>query len=90
MRYAILAASALCGLSAALPQVINVEAALAVPHPIAGLGPKIGEVFPAPVAYNQAAAIESVAEAVATGGVNKGGVVEQRAVNDACALQPGG
>jgi hypothetical protein len=90
MRYAILAASALCGLSAALPQVINVEAALAVPTPIAGLGPKIGDVSPIPVTYNQAAAIESVVEAVATGGVNKGGVVKERAVNDACALQPGG
>lgn len=90
MRHAIFTASALCGLSAALPQMINIEAAVAVPTPAAGLGPKIEEAVPAPITYDQAAATESAANAVATGGVNKQGVVEKRDVNDACALQPGG
>jgi hypothetical protein len=90
MRHAIFAASALCGLTAALPQVINVKAALAVPTPSAGLGPKIEEVIPAPITYNQAAATESAAQAVATGGVEKVGSVLRRGVNDACATQPGG
>lgn len=70
--------------------MINIEAALAVPTPSAGLGPKIEEVIPAPITYNQAAATESAAQAVATGGVEKEGSVSKRGVNDACALQPGG
>jgi hypothetical protein len=86
MRSAIFAASALCGLSVALPQMINIEAALAVPTP-AVLGPKVEDVIPAPITYNQAAATESAANAVATGGVEK---VTKRGVNDACATQPGG
>jgi hypothetical protein len=90
MRHAIFAASALCGLTAALPQVINVKAALAVPTPSAGLGPKVEEAIPAPITYNQAAATESAAQAVATGGIEKEGSVSRRGVNDACALQPGG
>jgi hypothetical protein len=90
MRHAIFAASALCGLTAALPQMINVEAALAVPTPTAGLGPKIEDPVPAPITYNQAAATESAAQAVATGGVEKESSVSKREVNDACALQPGG
>jgi hypothetical protein len=90
MRHALFTASALCGLTAALPQMINIEAALAVPTPSAGLGPKIEEVVPAPITYNQAAATESAAQAVATGGVEKEGSVSKRGVNDACALQPGG
>jgi hypothetical protein len=90
MRHAIFAASALCGLTAALPQAINVAAALAVPTPSVGLGPKIDDAIPAPITYNQAAATESAAQAVATGGVEKEGSVSRRGVNDACALQPGG
>jgi hypothetical protein len=88
MRYALVAASALCGLTSALPQMINIEAALAVSTPTAHLGPKVDDV-PTPVAYNQAAATESVAAAVAVSGINKEGVAK-RDVNDACALQPGG
>jgi hypothetical protein len=89
MRHALFAASALCGLSAALPQMINVEAALAVPTPSV-LGPKIDEAVPAPITYNQAAATQSAAHAVATGGVEKEGSISKRDVSDACALQPGG
>jgi hypothetical protein len=87
MRHAIIAASALCGLTAALPQMINIEAAVAVPTPSAGLGPNIENAIPAPISYNQAAATESAAQSVATGGVV---TVTKRDVNDACALQPGG
>jgi hypothetical protein len=87
MRHAIFAASALCGLSAALPQMINIEAALAVPTPSAGLGPKIEDAIPAPISYNQAAATESAAQSVATGGVVH---VSKRDLNDDCAPQPGG
>jgi hypothetical protein len=90
MRYSIVAASAVCGLSAALPQMINIGAALAVPTPSAGLGPKIAQAVPAPISYNQAAATESAAQAVATGGVEKEGSVSKRDVDGACALQPGG
>jgi hypothetical protein len=89
MRHALFAASALCGLTAALPQMINVEAALAVPTP-AVLGPKIEEAVPVPITYNQAAATQAAAQAVATGGLEKGGSVSKRDVTDACALQPGG
>jgi hypothetical protein len=88
MRYALIAASALCGLTSALPQMINIDAALAVPTPTAHLGPKVEDV-PAPVTYNQAAATESAAAAVAASGVEKEGVAK-RGVSDACALQPGG
>lgn len=90
MRSAIFAASALCGLTAALPQMINIEAALAVPTPSVGLGPKVEDVVPAPITYNQAAATKSAALAVATGGVENEDTVTKRGVNDACALQPGG
>jgi hypothetical protein len=90
MRHAIIAVSALCTLTAALPQMINIEAALAVPTPTAGLGPKVAEAIPAPITYDQAAATESAAQSVATGGVEKGDSVSKRDVNDACALQPGG
>ena len=88
MRYAI-AASALCGLTAALPQMINIEAALAVPTPTAGLGPKVEDATPLPISYNQAAATQSAAEAVATGGVEKDGLAK-REISDECALQPAG
>jgi hypothetical protein len=90
MRYALFAASALCGLTTALPQMINVEAALAVPTPSAGLGPKIEEAVPAPITYDQAAATQAAAQAVATGGVEKENSISKRGVNDDCALQPGG
>jgi hypothetical protein len=89
MRNAILAASALCGLTAALPQVINFEAALAVPKPTAGLGPKIDQVKPLPISYNQAAAVQSAAAAVATGGVEKD-ALKKRDFNEDCAAQPDG
>lgn len=89
MRTALLTASALCGLAAALPQKINIAAALAVPTPTAGLGPKVTDPVPPPVTYNQAAATESAAQAVATGGIVKGGV-SKRDIDDACAPQPDG
>lgn len=92
MRYALIAASALCGLTSALPQVINVEAALAVPVPVEHLGPKV-EDAPTPVAYNQAAAVESAAAVVAAEGVEKVAKREQSQLVDACEslpLQPGG
>jgi hypothetical protein len=87
MRNVLLTVSAICGLAAALPQKINIAAALAVPTPTAGLGPKVTEVVPPPVTYNQAAAVESAAQAVATGGIV---TVAKRDVDDACALQPDG
>lgn len=85
MRYS-LAAAALCGLTAALPQKINIEAALAVPTPTAGLGPKVEDATPLPISYNQAAATLSAAASVATGGVE----LEKREVSDDCTLQPKG
>ncbi|EAT80028.1 hypothetical protein HBI56_148780 [Parastagonospora nodorum] len=84
MRYALIAASALCGLTSALPQVINIEAALAVPVPVEHLGPKV-EDAPTPVAYNQAAAAESAAAVVAADGVEK---VAKREVDDGLVLAP--
>jgi hypothetical protein len=88
MRYTLVAASALCGLASALPQLINIEAALAVPVPDNQLGPKVEDI-PSPVTYNQAAATESAAAVVAVEGVKKEGAAK-REVNDQCALQPGG
>jgi len=86
MRSTIIIASALSGLAAALPQMINVEAALAVPIPTV-LGPKVEDKPGLPVSYNQAAATESVAADVSeTGTTHKRDVN----VNDSCALQPGG
>jgi hypothetical protein len=83
MRNVLIAASALSGLAAALPQMINIEAALAVPTPTV-LGPKAEETAAElPVTYNQVAAAQSAAAAVATGGVE----LKKR---DACAAQPGG
>ncbi|KAF1945012.1 hypothetical protein EJ02DRAFT_65610 [Clathrospora elynae] len=82
MRNVFIAASALSGFAAALPQMINIEAALAVPTPII-LGPNFEETAAPPVNYNQAAAAMSAAAAVATGGVQ----IKKR---DACASQPGG
>lgn len=84
MRNTLLIASALGGLTAALPQMINIEAALAVPTPTV-LGAKPEDLPNKPVAYNQAAATESAAAVVAKEGSN-----QKRDVNDACALQPVG
>lgn len=82
MRNVLLATSAFSGLVAALPQMINIEAALAVPTPSV-LGPAVTETAELPVSYNQAAATESAAAAVATGGVS----LKKR---DACQPQPAG
>jgi hypothetical protein len=82
MRNVLLAASALSGLAAALPQMINIEAALAVPTPTV-LGPKAEETAELPVTYDQVAAANSAAVAVATGGVE----LRRR---DACTAQPAG
>jgi hypothetical protein len=69
--------------------MINIAAALAVPTPSAGLGPKVDK-LPGPVTYNQAAATKSAAAAVATGGIETAGAKLKRGVDDACAPQPGG
>lgn len=91
MRATFFAASALCGLVAAFPQKIDVDAAEAVPTPAAPLGPNISNPVPVPITYNQAAATKSAAKAVATGGVDKDNtVIVKRGVNDPCAQQPGG
>ena len=86
MRNTIIIASALSGLAAALPQMINVEAALAVPTPTI-LGPKVEDKPDLPVSYNQAAATESAAADVSNTGITQ---KRDANVNDACALQPGG
>jgi hypothetical protein len=87
MRNVLLAASALSGLAAALPQMINIEAALAVPTPTI-LGPKAEETAELPVSYDQAAATKSAAAVVATGGaVVTTGDLKRR---DACQPQPAG
>lgn len=78
MRYAV-AASGLLGLAAAAPQLINVEAALAVPTPTV-LGPKIEETAPAAISYNSNAAASAAAAIV-----KSEGAIEKR---DACAAQP--
>ncbi|KAJ4399432.1 hypothetical protein N0V91_009441 [Didymella pomorum] len=80
MRYSV-AASGLLGLAAAAPQLINVDAALAVPTPTI-LGPGIEETKPAAVSYNPSAAASAVAAVV-----KSEGVIEKR---DACAVQPAG
>lgn len=82
MRNVLLATSALSGLAAALPQMINIEAALAVPTPTV-LGPKAEETAELPVSYNQAAAAASAAAVVATSGAE----LKKR---DACQAQPAG
>lgn len=85
MRYAI-AASAVFGLVAAAPQMINIDAALAVPTPTI-LGPKVEETKAAPVSYNPSAAASVVAAIV-----EEQGAVEKREVDvSSCgAQQPGG
>lgn len=67
MRYS-LAASGLLGLAAAAPQMINIEAALAVPTPTI-LGPKIEETKPAAISYNPTVAASAVAAVVKDEGV---------------------
>ncbi|UPX12672.1 uncharacterized protein EKO05_0003213 [Ascochyta rabiei] len=99
MRYSI-AASGLLGLTAALPQKINIDAALAVPTPTI-LGPKIEETKPAAISYNPAAAASAVAAIVKSeGAIEKRGVydvtieaiIEDRNATmrkrNACDLQP--
>ena len=83
MRYAV-AASALCGLVAAAPQMININEALAVPTPTI-LGPKVEETKAAPVSYNPNAAASAVAALVGAEGV-----IVKREVNDCGAPLPGG
>lgn len=83
MRNVLIVASTFGGMAAALPQKINVEAALAVPTPSI-LGPKPAETVAPPVTYDQAAAVASAAEAVATGGV------QVKVKRNACDVQPGG
>ncbi|KAG9191968.1 hypothetical protein G6011_10702 [Alternaria panax] len=82
MRNVLFAASALSGMAAALPQMINIEAALAVPTPTV-LGPQATETAELPVSYDQQAATKSAALAVETGGVE----LKKR---DACQDQPAG
>jgi hypothetical protein len=82
MRNVLLVASALSGLAAALPQMINIQAANAVPTPTI-LGPKAEETAELPVSYDQVAAAKSAAVAVATGGVQ----LKKRV---ACQSQPAG
>lgn len=86
MRYAI-AASVICGLAAAAPQMINIEAAEAVPTPTI-LGPNVEETRAPSISYNPTAAASAVAAIVKVEGV-----VEKRFVpsTSSCgAQQPGG
>lgn len=71
MRYS-LAASSLLGLAAAAPQLINIDAALAVPTPTV-LGPKIEETKPAAISYNP-----TVAASAAAAVVKSEGAIEKR------------
>jgi hypothetical protein len=83
MRNVLLAVSALSGLAAALPQKINIEAALAVPVPEV-LGPKVEEQPNAPVKYDQPATVQDVKEDVSNNGV------QTKKRDEACAAQPRG
>ncbi|KAF1926467.1 uncharacterized protein M421DRAFT_67717 [Didymella exigua CBS 183.55] len=83
MRYAI-AASAILGAVAAAPQIINVEAALAVPTPTI-LGPAIEATKPAAVSYNPIVAASAAAEVV-----KNEGVIEKRDVSACGDALPGG
>ncbi|KAJ4348973.1 hypothetical protein N0V95_005021 [Ascochyta clinopodiicola] len=74
MRYSF-AASGLVGLVGALPQMINIDAALAVPTPTI-LGPKVEETKPAEISYNPIAAASAVAAVVKSeGAIEKRDVV---------------
>ena len=86
MRYSI-AASGLLGLAAALPQRINIDAALAVPTPSI-LGPNIEATKPAETTYNPVVAASAVAAVV-----ESEGVIQKRdsltvGKRDACDTQP--
>jgi hypothetical protein len=86
MRYSF-AASTLLGLAAALPQRINIDAALAVPTPSI-LGPKIEDTKPAEPTYNPTAAASVVAAVV-----ESEGIIQKRdsftvGKRDACNTQP--
>lgn len=83
MRYAI-AASGILGLAAAAPQMINIDAALAVPTPTV-LGPKIDETKAPSISYNPIAAAATVAAIV-----KSEGVIEKRDTSSCGAQQPGG
>ncbi|KAG9696892.1 hypothetical protein KCU95_g3973, partial [Aureobasidium melanogenum] len=84
MRYAF-AASAILGVVAAAPQMINIEAALAVPTPTV-LGPALTATEPAAISYNPTSAASAVAEVV-----QNEGVIEKRDVPSACGTTlPGG
>ena len=102
MRYSF-AASGLLGLAAAAPQMINIDAALAVPTPTV-LGPKIEETKPPAITYNPTAAASAVAVIVKSeGAIEKrdlvydaftGMTVEERnttiSKRNACDAQPVG
>ncbi|KAH7064002.1 hypothetical protein BKA63DRAFT_428179 [Paraphoma chrysanthemicola] len=90
MHCLIVVCSALCGLTAAVPQKINIQAALAVPTPRVGLGPNAAEAIINGAAYDQATAIDSVLQRVKSGGVAREATQTKRAAIDDCALQPGG
>lgn len=91
MRHTILIASVLYGLTVALPQAINVEAAEALPIPTAGLGPQVSDVVPLPITYDQPAATESATKAVEAGGIDTAGAGTSAVKRDnVCASQPGG
>lgn len=89
MRYSF-AASGLLGLAAAVPQMINIDAALAVPTPTI-LGPEIGETKPAAISYNPTAAASAVAAVVKSEGViEKRDVISDATMKkrNACDPQP--
>lgn len=102
MRYSF-AASGLLGLAAAAPQMINIDAALAVPTPTV-LGPRVEETKPAAITYNPTVAASAVAAVVKSEGaiekrdlvydVFTGMTVEERnttmSKRNACDAQPVG
>ncbi|KAL6155348.1 hypothetical protein ACJQWK_01251 [Exserohilum turcicum] len=85
MRNALLVASALSGLAAALPQNINIAAAKAVPTPSL-LGPAPTLPPNAPVNYNQASAVDKAKDDVASGAVKP----SNKRDTSSCPAQPVG
>lgn len=85
MRNVLIAVSAISGLAAALPQKINIEAALSVPVPEVK-GPKVDAKPNAPIAYNQPAAVQEVKETVASSGV----ITRKRSSTCTGTLEAGG
>jgi hypothetical protein len=84
MRYTF-AAFAMIGAVAAAPQMINIEAALAVPTPTI-LGPAIEATKPAAISYNPTSAASAVAELV-----QNEGIIQKRDAASACGTAlPGG